>query len=46
MIVDCGCDGGLLWPMVVGCGFVFIFFLWWIVVATMVVVVGGEGGGG
>ena len=45
MAVGCGCDGGLLWLVVMDCGFAFVFFspysgLWlpqWCV---------GSGGGG
>ena len=53
MAVGCGCDGGLLWLVVMDCGFAFVFFPLivgygchsgvWVVVEVAVVVVSGDG---
>ena len=53
MAVGCGCDGGLLWLVVMDCGFAFVFFPLtvgygchsgvWVVVEVAVVVASGDG---
>ena len=53
MAVGCGCDGGLLWLVVMDCGFAFVYFPLtvgygchsgvWVVVEVAVVVASGDG---